>query len=612
MLRPPLTMFCLSVLNCDRSFIKSGHNVLITQQHKIVMGCKLQIHFLWEMPTQFVIVLFGVFLPQILYGQQTINILIDRTGVLDYAIWNQTFVTYLNQEIGNDHHVVFQLISLENRTSWTDMQILQQPVHFRFASAETCVCDSVKFNAAPIVTVNYKWPMYKALSENAGVIVARSDNSNINYIQDLKGAAVCVSNLADMTTALLRYALNQEGIDLYRDAKMISIGSPDNFLSDESVLELVSSGRMDVGFVQASKFASFPHPSLLKVIGTVPSLSLPFPTSTIPSPNGCLSAFPSVAPALKLAVLTALARLNSSHPAAVAGGYSGWEVALDYENARTVLEATGALSLDPVTLAPVCWGDSPGWQYYDAATCPAGYYKVPEEQASQNCREANLSCITPVCWCGVCAPGPAVQVFAAPAGPDAAVGNESSCQRMQPCAASAQRQGFVLTAIDGLRRRNLTVTYSFGPLLPPPAAGLAAGELAPSAGEPWNHSGTVTTSAEGYSVLRVFVDGEELAESPTLLLVLPSSCPNGFASPGFSLSPRRAAVLLAQASLSRKGRPHATESKQALWPLVLSPDSAAAAAAAGLWQTRMACACAPGATWRSRIRACRPSWWLGR
>ena len=461
-------------------------------------------------------------------GQNTINILIDRNPELGNDLWNQTFKDYLNQEVGKIYQVEFQVVTTRN-ISWADAMISNNNVHFRFGSTETCVCDSAKYNAAPLLTMQYAWGTNSHLAESSSVIIAQINNSQINHIRDLKGATICASNLADMLTTLLpKYAILDVGLDLYRDAKMIASGSPDSGLSSQSVIDLVINGTMDVGFVPSTSFATSVKAGLLKVVGTFPNPSLPFPTSTIPSPNGCLSAFPSVAPALKLAVLTALARLNSSHPAAVAGGYSGWEVALSYGSARTVLEATGALSLDPVTLAPVCWGDSPGWRYYDAATCPAGYYKVPEEQASQNCREANLSCITPVCWCGVCAPGPAVQVFAAPAGPDAAVGNESSCQRMQPCAASAQRQGFVLTAIDGLRRRNLTVTYSFGPLLPPPAAGLAAGELAPSAGEPWNHSGTVTTSAEGYSVLRIFVDGEELAESPTLLLVLPASCPDGY------------------------------------------------------------------------------------
>jgi hypothetical protein len=165
----------------------------------------------------------------------------------------------------------------------------------------------------------------------------------------------------------------------------------------------VLAGQLDVGFITSSALAAFPNSSRLKVINSIdysPSYNLP--ASTALSPGWGLVAYPHVDPALKAAVLSALLRLAPPHPAAVSGGYAGWEVARGYEGVRMALQQTGVMAADPTGKGQQCSWAAAGWTYYDMAGCPPGYFKVPERVAAQNCRDDGMVCRAPVCWCRVC------------------------------------------------------------------------------------------------------------------------------------------------------------------------------------------------------------------
>ena len=451
-------------------------------------------------------------------GLTIINILIEKEVSWNLShSWSNDFLEYLNQNVDLSN-VTFELLA-DDGTIPIDALILKKSVHFKFGSSQTCVCDSSRYNAAPILTVKYDTTVARGL-EGDGVVVAHVD-SKINNIKDLNGAKIGCSNLADFQTALMmKYAMLQIGMDLFKDAMMISSSTPNRTMTDDIILDLIRQGNLDVGLVSS---ASISDKVSIKV----------FQPNTFPSgliPHGCLLAFPYVDPVLKLAVIDSLARWVPSRAVVADTGYIGWEVAHDYGVVRAVLEETGALDNSQATHSPSCRLGDPHWQYYEVATCPTGYYKVPEAKAIQNCQDLNLTCPAPACWCGICAPGPPIRVFVAAAG-SAAPGNSSACLRMVSCGAARQRQGFVVTAVDGLRRAGLAVTISFGPLVPPPASSPATAALLPAASQTWNYSAAVTASAAGYSLLRIFVDGAEIDESPTVLRILPALCPEGCAPP---------------------------------------------------------------------------------
>ena len=454
------------------------------------------------------------------HGTNVVEIVIEgKAAWNNSSLWGKFVLKYLNREIGNENNLTFQMLSNVDSKSMEAL-ISNKSAQFLFGSTETCACDSARYNAAPLLTAR-PGTNGKVDADLSGVLVAHINNSKIESVQDLKGAKIGCSKLDDFQTTLLtKYIMLKVGLDIYKDAKMITSSAPLRVMTDNVILDLIAHGNLDVGLIHAGALATYPT-GMLKIIPTSAF------TESIPA--GCVLAFPHVDPALKLAVLNVLTHVDPFHAALAPAGYSAWDVAFDYSDVRTILGAAGALGPDPTTLAPICRLDDPNWQYYEVATCPTGYYKVPEAQATQNCQDLNLTCPAPACWCGICAPGPPIRVFVAAAGPPAAPGNSSACLRMQPCAAARQREAVLVTLIDGLRRAGLNVTVSLGPLDPPPASLQAAAALLPAASQPWNYSVAVTASAAGYSLLRIFVDGAEVDETPTVLRILPALCHEGCA-----------------------------------------------------------------------------------
>ena len=271
---------------------------------------------------------------------QVIHVIVDYNSALNYtAIWKPTFIDYLNQEVGSNFNATFEIDFNLNEIMSMDERISEGLAHFYFASPATCSCQEARNDASPMLTIRHPYPGAKQSNQLGGLVVVKS-NSRFQSFKDLVGSKIGVIHLADWGSCLMQTAaLAAAGVQLFRDAEMVASGGLLNVLNPSSILSMISSGQLDAGFFPSSMdiLLSADH----RVLAPTDDPSFPFPTSTPPSPDWCLSAFPPASPALRAAVFDALRRLGPADPPAIAGGYAGWDLALGYGGVRLCVRLWG-------------------------------------------------------------------------------------------------------------------------------------------------------------------------------------------------------------------------------------------------------------------------------
>ena len=101
------------------------------------------------------------------------------------------------------------------------------------------------------------------------------------------------------------------------------------------------------------------------------------------------------------AVIEALLALNSTSPAAKAGGYAGWQPALSYFDVRALQEELGVLR----QTESGNYGCIRAATIREGLTCPFGYRMQGEEAFNTACQEAGLPCpVGMACLCRPCQP----------------------------------------------------------------------------------------------------------------------------------------------------------------------------------------------------------------
>jgi PAS domain S-box-containing protein len=171
-----------------------------------------------------------------------------------------------------------------------------------------------------------------APTEQTGTIFTRADRVDIEDLNDVAGKSVMgvdPNSFGGWLIAL--YELKSDGIDPARDCREV-LFSPDG--THESVVRSVVAGEVDVGTVRTGTLEQLVERGELEAdavkIVRRHDCVLPPSHSTRHYPEWPFARLRHTPNDLSQQVAVALLRMTSDDSAAVAGGYTGWTVPLDY------------------------------------------------------------------------------------------------------------------------------------------------------------------------------------------------------------------------------------------------------------------------------------------
>eukprot|EP00980_Cylindrotheca_fusiformis_P007440 scaffold1534_cov108-Cylindrotheca_fusiformis.AAC.1 len=160
---------------------------------------------------------------------------------------------------------------------------------------------------------------------------------------------------------------------------------------------------------------------------------------------------------------------------------------------------------------------------YNGLICPEGHYKVSKEYFANQCAETGLHCSEGhICYCRPCIRAHEVDVF-----PGLGRGEirefEQSCSKMSLCGTVEQGHEITFHTRDNLARSNITIEAVV-------RHGHELRSLAVDYGEAefFEYDFTFSHSSKGVQILEVFVDGEQIPESPFRIEVIEKECQHRF------------------------------------------------------------------------------------
>ena len=180
-------------------------------------------------------------------------------------------------------------------------------------------------------------------------------------------------------------------------------------------MEAVQRGEVDLGFMLGG-WMEANYPQNIPLFNTLATKRVvyqsepyPFLTSTEVVPAFGLSASPDIPWTLQQEILTALAALNATSPAALSAGIARFTLSASYEPARRVGQDVGVLyAAGPENTT--C--HSPFEDPYAFVFCPPGFVRDSPAAIDAGCARRGLYCPPGlVCLCRPCIPVLAVNVF---------------------------------------------------------------------------------------------------------------------------------------------------------------------------------------------------------
>ena len=191
-----------------------------------------------------------------------------------------------------------------------------------------------------------------------------------------------------------------------------------------------------------------------KVLNARPGLKtdsgedFPFNVSSILYPNEGLAALPHIDYRVAAAVGRALLDINAGTnytddkgavKSLATKAYYSFQAPLSYIGSRDLFEAVGTSYINDTTKRMGCYRVQ-GGVAYAAISCPAGYYKLSEEEVRTGCERRNISCVRSAgttqpqtCMCSPCRRADEVELRHRPAGSAALL-----CGKMAVCSTVPQ------------------------------------------------------------------------------------------------------------------------------------------------------------------------------
>jgi two-component system sensor histidine kinase TtrS len=189
----------------------------------------------------------------------------------------------------------------------------------------------VRHGISRLATLNYRIGEL-SLNQFGGVIFTRHDRYDINRLDDLAGKIFLAVDETSLGGFQMTWdTLLRHGIDPYDDFAVLGFAG-----DHDSVVMAVLHGQADAGTVRTDILermaaTGLVDPDQFKVINPQPTETFPLAHSTDLYPEWPFSKARHTPNELAQQVAVALLNMPPEHPAALAGGYAGWTVPLDYQ-----------------------------------------------------------------------------------------------------------------------------------------------------------------------------------------------------------------------------------------------------------------------------------------
>jgi PAS domain S-box-containing protein len=273
--------------------------------------------------------------------------------------WSAT-MDYLNMAVED---YVFEMIPV---VGFEDMReiVKNKEVDFVLTNPAAYIYLEVKFGVTRIATLNNN-RFEGGLRDFAAVLFTLSNGNKINHWKDIQGKSIMgVDPEAFGGWRMAYYEMLERGLDPFQICSEV-LFSPDE--TQEGVVYSVLSGKADIGTVRTGILESMINkqlinPDLIKIID--PKLNqLDLMHSTEFYPEWPFSKLKHSSESLAVEVLTALLHIKSEDRAAIAGGYTGWTIPLDYSKVHNLLRTLKAPPYDnqeEITFQDI-WGNYWKW-----------------------------------------------------------------------------------------------------------------------------------------------------------------------------------------------------------------------------------------------------------
>lgn len=191
--------------------------------------------------------------------------------------------------------------------------------------------------SSPIATLAVDESGHKA-THYGGVIFTRSDRHDIQNFQDIKHKRIAITNTFSLGGYQMQaYELSLAQVYLPKDATLMPIGLP-----HDHVIEMVMSGRADVGFVRTGILEEMHRErkielSNFKILAPLDVEPFPVKLSTKLYPEWPLAAMPHIDETLARNVVAALFKLEENSPLARLMGIYGFNIPANYRPLENML-----------------------------------------------------------------------------------------------------------------------------------------------------------------------------------------------------------------------------------------------------------------------------------
>ena len=500
-------------------------------------------------------------------GIYSVGLLAIRGVETAFAEFNSTFAEYLTATVGPkfDPPIRFELVPLSFGGEHSVVDAAQEPGRFDFLFMNPSLnsCIESETNARSIATFvsrrRVQGNTYD-LSQFGGVIFTRHDNTDIHSLVDLRGKRVSCASISGLGSGQMQFRqLQKAGLHHIQDLKQLV------FMEKQGrVVESVISGEVDVGFVRTDQLerstdprtGELLDPSQVKIIEQQENVMqddgepFPFAVSTPLYPEWSLLALPHVRNEVVRAVETSLlevatyaAKKNcSTNPeiarlaqnALTAGKYAGWIPSKSNMELRNMQEETGFITvpgLDSDVDRVRCVRAT---EIADAVVCPTGHFKRSKLEIARGCESMGIPCYGFQCLCSPCIEAYDVDFFPISAGAveqldfneNMASIQHKGCSKFSLCGSVAQAETIAFRAIDNRKRSNATFSVSL-PILDdrdsyrmmPRTVNVSGQEV-----EVHEFSFDATMRLVGEVIVEVYINDEQIPESPFRVRVLPRDC----------------------------------------------------------------------------------------
>eukprot|EP00466_Bigelowiella_natans_P014393 jgi/Bigna1/85275/estExt_fgenesh1_pg.C_30124 len=442
--------------------------------------------------------------------------------------YRATFETYLTEEVGPLFNPPIRFEAVEV-SGIKDVISNKSFVDFALFDAKSMACVMMAGGSlSPLATRCRDVGGGLCSDELGATIFVRHDNDAINSTIDLRDKKIGIYKTTYFQSFQIpNYEILQDtGLVLFADAAQIVTRT-----SSTNAYREVIDGSLDAAFVSQGKLESLERSgranlSLVKVLHprTTTSSGAPSPLllSTETYPEFTLSysgRFSQGNMEVVRKVTNAIFDLNATHSAAVSGGYLRWNLPSPaISETRDLLEDLGFVPIDARTKQRKCVGQRSNM--YDGIRCPSGYFLALETTVSKQCREQNISCPSGrECICRPCKKSHAVNIFA---GIPSVIPIRDGMISSLPCS-KMKLQPVRMTVFDN-KYTGKQLRYSLkmvSTLDGYPLVGTV------NASSNFTYEFKIAGREVGISALEIFLGGEQVESSPTLIRIEPRLCNEG-------------------------------------------------------------------------------------